>query len=133
MGYLGNFIVYLLAMVGLIILALFVYKKFNVNALGVKSNHTLKVEDTLSLSARKSLYIIRNGSERFLIAADFDRTTLISKLEDSPSEVVQAPQRKTRRVVKHNVDLSEDAINMQDNVAPIRKPIMKEIRSKLNF
>ena len=56
MGYMMNFIVYLLAMLGIIILALFVYKKFNVNSLGIKNNHSLKIEDALSLSARKTLY-----------------------------------------------------------------------------
>ena len=130
MGYMGNFIVYLLAMIGLIILALFVYKKFSAGNFGIKSNHSLKVEDALSLSPRKMLYIVREGNERFLIAADMDRTSLISKLESLP--VVEQPRRTVRNMA-HNVDLSDKAIMVQDNVEPIRKPIMKEIRTKLNF
>lgn len=140
MGYLGNFIVYLFAMLGIIILALFVYKKFNVNALGVKHNHSIKIEDALSLSARKTLYVIRNGSERFLIAADMERTTLISKLDDADvSEMMvnenpnYSQKERNVRNINRSVDLSERGIRMQDNVAPIKKPIMKEIKNKLNF
>ena len=140
MGYLSNFIVYLFAMMGVIILALFVYKKFNVNSIGVKSNHTLKVEDSLGLSARKTLYVIRSGAERFLIAADMERTTLISKLEDadvtemlSQRETPIKPRERSVRQTNQRVDLSENGIRMQDNVAPINKPIMREIRNKLKF
>ena len=138
MGYLSNFVVYLFAMMGVIVLALFVYKKFNVNSIGIKPNHTLKIEDSLGISARKTLYIVRSGSERFLIAADMERTTLISKLEDSEvSEMLtqSEPTQRTRvpRPVNTRVDLSERGIRMQDNVAPINKPIMKEIRNKLKF
>ena len=128
MGYLSNFIVYFMAMIGIIILALYVYKKFSISNFTVKRNNSLHIEDTLSLSPRKTLYVIRNGAERFLIAADLERTTLISKLEDG--EVVS--QEINPRMVQ-NVDLSQRAINAQDNVAPIKKPIMREIKNRLNF
>lgn len=137
MGYMGNFVVYLMAMLGIIVIALWVYKKFNVSGLGFKNNNSLKVEDTLSLTPRKTLYVIRNGKERFLIAGDFERTTLISKLKDSeelPDELISEPiqAKRSRRIIKR-ADLSENNINIQDNLAPIKKPIMKEIRTKLNF
>ena len=138
MGYLSNFVVYLFAMMGVIMLALFVYKKFNVNSIGVKNNHTLRVEDALSISARKTLYVIKSGSERFLIAADMERTTLISKLEDGDVSEMPKQNDVEQRVQwcrqnSQKADLSQRGIRMQDNVAPISKPIMREIRSKLNF
>ena len=80
MGYISNFIVYFLAMIGIIILALYVYKKFSISSFSIRRNNSLKIEDTLSLSPRKTLFVIRDGNERFLIAADLERTTLISKL-----------------------------------------------------
>lgn len=130
MGYLVHFIVYFLAMIGIIILALFVYQKFNMGTVGTKKTNNLKVEDALSLSPRKTLYVIRNGNERFLIAADFERTTLISKLDEAAEVNVQEiPPRRSG----YRADLSDRNINLQDNVAPIKKPIMKEIRQKLNF
>ena len=80
MGYLANFIVYTLAMVGVIVVALLVFK--NSTGAGCKSSSKfLKVHDTLSLGPRKTLYIVSAGEEKFLIAGDVDKTTLISKLE----------------------------------------------------
>ena len=88
MGYLTNFIVYMLAMVGVMMLALFIFK----NATGsVKKGQSkfLKVHDTLSLGPRKTLYIVSAGQEKFLIAGDVDKTSLISKLQttESPAEI----------------------------------------------
>lgn len=79
MGYLANFIVYTLAMVGVIVVALLVFK----NSTGINtkgSSKCLKVLDTLSIGPRKTLYIISSGEEKFLIAGDVDKTSLISKL-----------------------------------------------------
>ena len=84
MGYISNFIVYTLAMLGVIILALFVFKY--TTGVKVKSSGNtrgLKVTETLSLSPRKTLYVVETAGERFLRAGDTDRTTLISKLEGS--------------------------------------------------
>lgn len=81
-SYILNFTVYTMAMCGLICFALFVYKKFALTNFLTKNSQYLNVEETLSLAPRKMLYIIRAGEERFLIASDADKTTLISKLED---------------------------------------------------
>ena len=129
MGYLANFIVYFLAMIGIIILALFVYKKFNMDTLTTSRRNNLKIEDYLSLSPRKTLYVIREGNERFLISSDTDRTTLISKLESKTENQAELPRR--RRI--GGIDLSEEAIQTQDKIAPINKPMMREIKNKLNF
>lgn len=66
-------------MLGLIMFALFIFKHTST----VKTNRcgkNLKVLDSISLGARKNLYIIAAGKEKFLIASDVDRTNLISKL-----------------------------------------------------
>ena len=128
MGYISNFIVYFLAMIGIIILALYVYKQFNVSGIGNRRSNLLSIEDTLSLTPRKTLYVVREGSERFLIAADLDRTTLISKLEERDVE----PIKVNPRIIK-GADLSENAVSAQGKVAAMNKPIMKEIRKRLNF
>lgn len=80
MGYLANFIVYTLAMVGVIMLAVLIFKTSTTTGVKAKSKF-LKVHDTLSLGPRKTLYIVSAGDEKFLIAGDVDKTTLISKLE----------------------------------------------------
>ncbi len=80
MGYLANFLVYTFAMVGVIVAALLIFKNSTSIGGGKKSKY-LKVIDSMSLAPRKTLYIVSTGSEKFLLAADVDKTTLISKLD----------------------------------------------------
>ena len=93
MGYLANFIVYTLAMVGVIVVALLVFK--NSTGCGVKnSGKFLKVVDSMSLAPRKNLYIVQAGGEKFLIASDVDKTSLISKLETQGDKSSEVPEIK---------------------------------------
>ena len=85
MGYLANFMVYTLAMVGVIAIALLIFKGATSNV-SKKSSKLLNVVDTMSLGPRKTLYIVSAGKEKFLIAGDVDKTCLISKLETSVCE-----------------------------------------------
>ena len=78
--YLINFLVYSMAMVGLLFVCLMVYKKTMANNFSKKNSEDLTVENAMNLSARKTLYIVKAGNEKFLIAGDSDKTTLISKL-----------------------------------------------------
>ena len=75
MGYLANFMVYTLAMIGVIAIALIVFKNANSFGGAGKSKH-LKVIDTLSIAPRKTLYVVSTGREKFLIAGDVGNTTL---------------------------------------------------------
>lgn len=86
MGYLGNFIVYVLAMVGIIVVALLVFKNAT-TATGIRGSKYLKIIDSLSIGPRKTLYIVSAGKERFLIAGDIDKTNLISKLDDFENSI----------------------------------------------
>lgn len=79
-GYLMNFLVYTSAMVGIIFLAVLVYKK--TTCAHTSRSEFLGVEDSISLAPRKTLYVVRAGAERFLVASDVDKTNLISKLGD---------------------------------------------------
>ena len=90
MGYLTNFIVYTFAMVGVIMLAMFIFKASTTGSVKSGSKY-LKVHDTLSLGPRKTLYIVSAGEEKFLIAGDIDKTTLISKLgvKENPVSLIK--------------------------------------------
>lgn len=79
--YLLNFIVYTTAMIGVIFIALFVYKRFSCSS--ISKSKFLNVEDSISLAPRKNLYVVRAGNERFLVASDAERTSLISKLDEN--------------------------------------------------
>lgn len=89
-GYVVNFTVYTMAMIGLICFAVFVYKKIMNGELGKKRTNYIEIEDTLNLNPRKTLHVVRAGNEKFLIASDVDRTSLISKLNDNQ----QLPQQQ---------------------------------------
>ena len=91
MGYLLNFIVYTIAMIGIISLAVIVYKKFSFT--GTSKSQFLNVEEFINLAPRKQLYVVRAGKERFLIASDVDKTSLISKLDDN-SQVSNITQKE---------------------------------------
>ena len=97
MGYLTNFIVYTLAMVGVAVLALLVFKASTTNCSKNGSKY-LKVHDTLSLGPRKTLYIVSAGKEKFLIAGDVDKTCLISKLETN---------EKAEEITSSNISFKE--------------------------
>ena len=121
-GYLINFMVYTLAMVGLIFLALFVYKKTAIMPGGKSRSKFLDVEDVMSLTPRKSLYVIRAGKEKFLIASDMERTTLISKLDSG-----------TRMEDLNKNTSIDDLPNITDYSAPRKKAVMKEMVKRINF
>lgn len=104
--YLLNFIVYTAAMIGIIFLAVFVYKKFSCTV--SSKSKFLNVEECISLAPRKELFVVRAGEERFLVASDVGRTTLISKLDngqcDSNSKIIQ----NDTHVLKNSQECSVD-------------------------
>ncbi len=107
MGYMVNFIVYTIAMIGIIFLAVFVYKKFSFTT-GSKSKF-LNVEDCISVGPRKEIFVVRAGNERFLVASDVGRTSLISKLDGNSS---YAPEIQN---ISEN-QVNENSILRQKNV-----------------
>ena len=60
-GYLVNFTVYTMAMLGLISFAVFVFKKFTDGTMRSNKSKFLDVEDSMSLSPRKTLHVVRAG------------------------------------------------------------------------
>ena len=134
-GYLISFLVYTSAMVGVIFLALFVFKTFSSGGFSKKSS-SLNIEETMKLSARKTLYVINAQNERFLIAADIDRTSLIAKL-DTKSEKEQFSTREDKSTKLSSFDgiesLSEFAslIDFQKERSQ-KESMMRGLAKKLN-
>ncbi len=73
----------MLAMIGFIAAALYVYKKTMTGDQTARDKGYLKVENYMKLSPTKTLYVIKAGSERFLIAGDSSNTTMLSKLDEN--------------------------------------------------
>ncbi len=112
MGYMLNFIVYTIAMVGIIFLAVFVYKKFSFCA-GTKSKF-LNVEDCISIGPRKELFVVRAGNERFLVASDVGRTSLISKLNSNSNYVEEVREITQNSHKQNNMNSSKSILNSQN-------------------
>lgn len=138
-GYLINFSIYTTAMIGVIFLALYTFKKFS-NGCFTKKSSILNIEDTMRLSPRKTLYIIKANNEKFLIAADVDRTSLLSKL-DSKAETeslpsIEKPSREDKSATLSSFDgiesINDFASIIDFNKKKINKgPVMKELAKKL--
>lgn len=118
-GYIANFTVYTMAMLGLICFALFVYKKFLISNTGKNSNF-LGIEECISLAPRKTLYVVRAGNERFLIASDVDKTSLISKLDTNTKE-----QRVEKQTGVEDLPVIVDFKSKE-------KPVIKEMLKKIS-
>ena len=105
MGYLANFMVYTLAMVGVIVVALLIFKNATSGGITGGKSKYLKIIDTLNLAPRKTLYIVSTGREKFLIAGDVDKTSLISKLETA-EDCGMAYEIRNDRMGEGSSDLS---------------------------
>lgn len=55
----------------------------------------LLVESTLGLEENKTLYVVKAGNERFLIATSGDSTQCLSRLENEPVKVSASPVSAT--------------------------------------
>lgn len=134
-GYIIHFMVYTMAMSGLICFALFVYKKVMSGNLTQKGAKMLSIEETLSINPRKTLMIVKAGEERFLVASDVDKTTLISKLEDSPAKTSKVQRdydnfEDLTKEVSRVMQVSETPAPVMQNIAP--EPVHLEVISGKN-
>ncbi len=116
-GYIANFTVYTMAMLGLIAFALVLYKKF-LNGTTKNNSQFLGIEECINLAPRKNLYVIRAGQERFLIASDADKTNLISKLDENSKNT-----RVDRQLYEQDLPVIVDFP---------QKPVIKEMLKKIN-
>ena len=119
--YILSFTVYTLAMTGLIFFALFAYKKVVQGNIGTKNSKMLSVEETMSISPRKTLMIVKAGEERFLIASDVDKTTLISKLDNHETIKTAIPQEK----IEHFKNIETEPVDL--NVYTPQNDIQQQI------
>ena len=152
MGYLANFMVYTLAMVGVIVVALLIFKSATSGGITGGKSKYLKIIDTLNLAPRKTLYIVSTGREKFLIAGDVDKTSLISKLETA-EDCSEAYEIRNDRMGEVSSDLSltgkhltptlsskerefSDLANLAQVPSPrgrVREGAFQEIQSPMTF
>lgn len=137
-GYFGSFLVYTSAMIGIIFLALYVFKTFS-NKCFAKKSSMMKIEDSMGLSPRKTLYVVNIENERFLIAADVDRTTLISKLgtkvekelklvrEDKSTELDSFDGVESINDFTSILNFNKENNNNSSNKGPMMRELVKKL------
>ena len=101
-GYLIHFTAYTFAMIGFLVVVVFIYKKTMYSQSVVKNKNLLSVENALRLSATKTIYVVKAGNEKFLIAGDSANTTMLAKLHgyetaDIASDMVNNDSEKENR------------------------------------
>ena len=136
-GYLVNFAVYTMAMIGLIFFALMVYKKCTeYGGLTLSKNKSIEVEEAVSLAPRKTLYIVRVGNERFLLAGDVDKTTFLAKLNSNENLSTLEEKTDTNDFVGvdstgNSLDLSkitsEQIADIRKNTGKLSKPLNSSV------
>jgi flagellar biogenesis protein FliO len=130
-SYVLNFSVYTMAMVGIIFCALFVFKKFSIGGVFQKKSSMLAIEDHLSINSRKSLLVVKAGGERFLVASDLDRTSLIAPLSSSISannvERIDA-ERIPNRIDLGLVNKTADFMNKGSQNSSVIKELAKKMK-----
>lgn len=122
-SYLVTFAVYTTAMIGVIFLALYAYKKFSPSNSRVSQSQFLEVEDCVSFGVRKQLYVVRAGQEKFLIASDSERTTFLAKLNEqkiTEQEVKRYSQVETNLDDLYGVSSRERFIAGRDSSEVLR-------------
>jgi len=91
-GYFINFIVYTLAMIGVMLLSVVVYKKAMSGGFNSKKGRMIKIEESLGLTPKKTLYVVSVDDEKFLIASDTERTSFLAKLKDRKERIAPAKE-----------------------------------------
>lgn len=136
--YLLNFIIYSMAMVGLLFVCLLIYKKTMINGKCTNSNKELAVENALTLSPRKTIYVVKVGNEKFLVAGDAERTTFLAKLNSQeeilPEKITSIPVELTEKpIIIEKKSQTTDYSEVMNRIKMTKKkqPVMKEMLRKL--
>lgn len=138
-GYLINFAVYTMAMIGAILLCFVIYKKTVLDTKFSKTQaNNLEIENALNISQRKTLYVVKAGEEKFLIASDPDCTTLLARLNEKNTGNIQQEESETRtidvepvRIPKYSTPVNYSGVLKRTNKN--KQPMMREIIKKLNI
>lgn len=120
LNYIVNFIVYTLAMSGVLFIAFIVYKKTMLN-IPVKKDSSLKITDMLRLPDRKNLYVIECMGEKFLIASSNENVSLISRVDIK------------KDVEKYLNEKKDTQIQKTENLKSLLKDLSDKNKKRGNF
>jgi len=130
--YLVKFIFYTSGVIGLLFIAFLVAKSsLNINTAFAKKNKNLIIEESLSLSPRKTLHVVKAFNEKFLIASDATSTTLLAKL-NSDGEIIENTENPTNE--NFNEYLEEKPVrSTRKRKTSSDGSVIKSMLDKLNY
>lgn len=146
-GYMAHFLVYSMAMVGFFGVCLYIYKNLCIKGLNGNSTDFLSVENGIRINARKQILVVKAGDEKFLIASDLDRTTMLAKLNTENTKKDNNEQNTITELNDINEQTDDTAVNKTEviekhlyssqvlNFKPIQEedvpPVLKRINEKM--
>ncbi len=120
--YLIKFIFYTSGVIGLLLIAYIFMKNYMMTSGNFnKKKGNLNILESLPISPKKTLHIVKAYDEKFLIAADAGTTTLIAKLDaDDAVEVEEnfssyIEEKPTRRKTKGKESVIKSMLDKLDN------------------
>ena len=122
-SYIAHFSIYLFAMMGVICFALLIVKKSITTSYKNRKSTFLQVEDTITIAPKKSLFVIRAGGKKLLIASDEGRTTFLTELDDN--------KIKTQKSISEMTSKMSGAKMNNDKQRKLNTPVMRELAAKL--
>ena len=113
-NYIAAFIFYTLAMIGVMLVGLIIYKKtFVINK--SENKGIIKIIDSYPIGPKKTLLVVKIKNEKFLIASGPEHTTFLSKLEnDNLSKNVMEKKEQGQNFINRNIE-TENKIKFDDN------------------
>ena len=113
-AYLIKFIFYTAGVIGMLLIAFVVAKACQLNNNSFKKrNGNLEILESLSISPRKTLHIVKAFDEKFLIASDQNSTTFLAKL-NADDEIEQNAQEEFSEYLPEEFeDEDSDDSNME--------------------
>lgn len=138
--YLIKFIFYTGGVIGFLLIAYVIAKNCLTGSMGFKKKTgNLDIEETLAISPKKTLHIVKAFNEKFLIASDSTSTTLLAKLNSDtteiPAEFIEEIQNETpiNRAEKfQNIVEDQETALTRKTIIKSNSSVIKSMLKKLD-
>lgn len=118
-----KFMVYTFGVIGLLLVAYIIAKRCMGLDINTRKKGNLYIEETLTISPRKTLYILRAYDERFLIASDANNTSFLAKL-NSDETIADKLMGETdfSKLINTDTDFEQnESDKVKDKISGIQK------------
>jgi len=125
--YLIQMIFYTAGVVGFLLIAYIIAKRcMNGTVCFNRKKGNLEIEETLSISPRKTLHIVKAFDEKFLIASDATSTTLLAKL-NSHGEIPEEYSGDFSSLIEEKSEANIPAQKVLQNETSVIKSMLKKL------